>query len=77
MTHPYPSFPAYPPGDMGETVEEILTVHGKPIKLYQQEGAFSQPNAKVCEKRQNNHEHYCCKTYLYSLCLYSTSTPPN
>ena len=37
------------PGGLGETVEEILMVHGKPIKLYQQEGAFSQPNAKVCK----------------------------
>ena len=31
----------------GETVEEILTVHGKQVKYYQQEGAFSQPNAQV------------------------------
>ena len=31
----------------GETVEEVLTVHGKHVKYYQQEGAFSQPNAQV------------------------------
>jgi tRNA (uracil-5-)-methyltransferase len=34
----------------GETVEEVLNVHGRSIKYYQQEGAFSQPNAQVCEK---------------------------
>lgn len=33
-----------------EIVEEILSVHGRSIKYYQTEGAFSQPNAKVCEK---------------------------
>lgn len=32
-----------------ETIEEIYTVHGRELKYYQTEGAFSQPNAKVCE----------------------------
>jgi tRNA (uracil-5-)-methyltransferase len=36
--------------DDGETIEEILNVNGNALKYYQTEGAFSQPNAKVCEK---------------------------
>jgi tRNA (uracil-5-)-methyltransferase len=33
-----------------ETIEEIYTVNNRALKYYQTEGAFSQPNAKVCEK---------------------------
>jgi tRNA (uracil-5-)-methyltransferase len=33
-----------------EIVEEVLTVRDKAIKYYHTEGAFSQPNATVCEK---------------------------
>jgi tRNA (uracil-5-)-methyltransferase len=34
----------------GETIEEVLTADGRPLRYFQMEGAFSQPNAKVCEK---------------------------
>ena len=34
----------------GETVKEILNVNGRALCYYQTEGAFSQPNASVCEK---------------------------
>jgi len=33
-----------------ETIEEIYTVNNRALKYCQTEGAFSQPNAKVCEK---------------------------
>ena len=33
-----------------EAIEETYTVKGRDFKYYQTEGAFSQPNAKVCEK---------------------------
>lgn len=33
-----------------DVIEEILTVKDRQLKYYQTEGAFSQPNAKVCEK---------------------------
>ncbi len=33
-----------------ETVLEVLNFQGRPFKFYQTEGAFSQPNAAVCEK---------------------------
>lgn len=37
-------------GGSDEYIEEELEVKGKPFKLFQTEGAFSQPNATVCEK---------------------------
>jgi len=37
-------------GEGNEVVEEVYMVNGKPFKIYQTEGAFSQPNAVVCEK---------------------------
>jgi tRNA (uracil-5-)-methyltransferase len=33
-----------------EMIEETYNVKGRSLKYYQTEGAFSQPNAKVCEK---------------------------
>lgn len=33
-----------------EAIEETYNVRGRALKYYQTEGAFSQPNAKVCEK---------------------------
>eukprot|EP01039_Chlorochromonas_danica_P009547 gene9547-10552_t len=36
--------------DEDETICEVLEVDGQPFSLFQTEGAFSQPNAAVCEK---------------------------
>ena len=33
-----------------ESIVETLQVNGQTYRFYQTEGAFSQPNAKVCEK---------------------------
>lgn len=33
-----------------DTITEVLNVQGRSFQLYQTEGAFSQPNAAVCEK---------------------------
>jgi tRNA (uracil-5-)-methyltransferase len=37
-------------GGEDETVCEVLHINGRDFKLYQTEGAFSQPNAAVCEQ---------------------------
>lgn len=37
-------------GSDDETVLEVLTAGGEEVRLFQTEGAFSQPNAMVCEK---------------------------
>ena len=68
-SHSHPTYPVsytFPSGGSGETVEEILMVHGKPIKLYQQEGAFSQPNAKVREGVGVVYTPRCC---VYTLTI--------
>lgn len=57
--------------DEDETICETLYVGGRSIRLFQTEGAFSQPNAFVCEKMiswaldvtSNSHEHDLLELY--------------
>jgi tRNA (uracil-5-)-methyltransferase len=54
-----------------EEIKEVLNVDGDQVILFQTEGAFSQPNAQVCEKMlqwaidktRNSHDHDLLELY--------------